>query len=98
VECSIGENMATELMEAIQKAIIEYPTIRTIVTTMVIMRLVNKPLFALLEKIAEKTESKKDNELLEKIKGHKAYKILSFLLDYIGSIKLPKSKKEEGKK
>jgi hypothetical protein len=91
--------MANEIMEVIQKAIVEYPTVRTIVTAMVIMRLVNKPLFALLHKIVDKTESKKDNEMLEKITGHKAYKVFSFLLDYIGSIKLPQSKKkEEGKK
>jgi hypothetical protein len=56
------------------------------------LRAVFKPLFALAEAFVKSTESTKDDEVLAGVKASSIYKIVAFLLDYLGSIKLPKAK------
>lgn len=63
--------------------------ITSIAAVMGLVRIVFKPLMVTLHSIADSTESGWDNEKLEKLETSKAFKIFSFALDYILSIKLP---------
>lgn len=49
-----------------------------------------KPLCAAINKYVEESETLKDNEIWAKIQANKAFKALSWVMDYVGSIKLPK--------
>ena len=53
-------------------------------------RLLFKPAMEALQFYADKTPSTKDNEFLDKMKASSAYKWVSFGIDWIASIKLPK--------
>jgi hypothetical protein len=54
------------------------------------LRLVLKPIMAYLEKKALESPEKADDEKLAKMKEAGWYKVLSFVLDYSASVKLPK--------
>jgi len=54
------------------------------------LRVLFKPIMALLEAIAIYTPSKKDDEIYKSINEGNAYKSLRFFLDFIASIKIPK--------
>jgi hypothetical protein len=54
-----------------------------------VARLILKPLMVFLHQAADATPSAKDNALLNKVQESKGYGILSFVLDYLASIKLP---------
>ena len=54
------------------------------------LRIVFKPLMSLIGSIVLVTPSKSDDILLQSIKAHKGYKMVSYLIDYFASIKLPK--------
>jgi hypothetical protein len=56
------------------------------------LRVVIKPLLALLYAVTSLTPSEKDDELIKKIEEHKILKALIFVLDWFASIKLPKKK------
>ena len=53
-------------------------------------RSIFKPLMGAIEKFVTDTESKKDDEFLAKVKAHKAYLAVCWIMDYLASIKLPK--------
>lgn len=55
------------------------------------LRLIFKPLMALLQSIVGVTPSVKDDELLAKVLAHPAYKAVAFLVDMVASVKLPKA-------
>ncbi len=67
----------------------QYPIVATILMVVGVLRLVNKPLFAFLNTVVAATPTPKDNEILKKIETSKAYQYISFLLDYLGSVKMP---------
>jgi len=55
------------------------------------LRLINKPLFSLLNAIVSFTHwTEKDNLLLAKIEGSKVYKGFIYILDWVASAKLGK--------
>lgn len=54
------------------------------------LRLGLKPIFAAVEKFIYDTETKADDEVLNKVKDSKVTKFLTFVLDYLASIKLPR--------
>jgi hypothetical protein len=54
------------------------------------LRLIIKPVMSLIEVYVAATPSKEDDLLPSKIMGSKLYKQISFVLDYLLSIKLPK--------
>jgi hypothetical protein len=53
-------------------------------------RLLLKPTMTWLHSITEATETKKDNEALEKVEQSSIYKTIIFVLDWIASIKIAK--------
>lgn len=57
------------------------------------MRICMKPLMVFIETVIKQTPTQIDDEWLAKIQTSKWYKILSFVLDYVASIKLPQEKK-----
>lgn len=84
-------------MEALLLGLIEkYPIMSQILMAIGILRIVNKPLFSILQSVADFTEfTQKDNELLKKILESKIYKYFSYVLDYSASIKMPQKEKEQ---
>lgn len=84
-------------MEALLLGLIEkYPVMSQILMAIGILRIVNKPLFSILQSVADFTEfTQKDNELLKKILESKIYKYISYVLDYSASIKMPQKEKEQ---
>ena len=69
--------------------IAKFPVLASVLMVIGVLRLVNKPLFAFLRTVVDATPTPKDNEILVKIETSKAYKYVSFVLDYLGSVKLP---------
>lgn len=70
----------------------QYPMLQHVVAIMVICRIVFKPLFQILGKYVELTIEEEDDKKLHKIMNSKAYKMTSFIVDMIASVKLPKIK------
>lgn len=66
--------------------------IRYSITAMVMLRLIFKPLFAILGKYVELTVEEDDDNKLKKFMNTKTYKMLAFIVDLTASIKLPKIK------
>ena len=69
----------------------KYGIVLQIISVMGTARLVFKPFVLFLQAVTTATPSPKDNELLAKFMGSKAYTVIQFLLDYVASIKLPPS-------
>ena len=68
----------------------QYPIIASIVFVIGLARVVNKPLFAIAHAVVAETPSKTDDQVLEAVEKSAIYKAISFVLDYVGSIKIPK--------
>ena len=66
----------------------------TILTYMGTFRLIFKPLMTGIEGVIAATPSKKDDETLKEVKAHTAYKVVVWLVDFLGSIKIDKLKKK----
>lgn len=79
----------TDLINALSG---EHNFIVTVLAWMASARLVFKPISLAVLKYVEVTPSLKDNEILEKIENNKFLKLLSWLLDYATSIKVPTNK------
>lgn len=80
------------ITEQIDFILTTYPQARYILAWYLIIRLVNKPLFLIVEKYVSLTETTKDNEFLEKLYKTPLYKLFRFSMDLGFSIKLPKGK------
>jgi hypothetical protein len=65
----------------------KYPLFTAVVGVMGTARLILKPIIACIKALVEQSESKKDDEKLAKIEGHKVYKAVMFILDWALSIK-----------
>jgi len=72
--------------------IAKYPVVMSIVVIVGSLRLLIKPVFEFLIKVADSTETQKDNELLQKVMNSKGYSVVVFLVDYLSSVKLPVKK------
>lgn len=68
----------------------KYPMVLQILVIMGLSRSILKPIMVAAKEIVGVTPTKKDDELLTKVEGSKAYSMLVFVLDYIFSLKLPK--------
>lgn len=66
------------------------PKIASIIMIIGGFRIIFKPVMLALEAFVQDSESKKDDEILAKVKGHVVYKVFSFILDYAFSIKTKK--------
>jgi len=71
----------------------EYPGFMSIIAMMGMLRVIFKPLFALIETVVATTPTKKDDEAWEAVRGSKAMEMILWLLDYLASIKLKNLKK-----
>jgi len=80
-------------MELFASLVLQYPQVAGILSALYVLGLCNKPLFSLLHTAVDATETIKDNELLAKLEASKAYKIISYVLDWAVRIKLPQEKK-----
>lgn len=72
--------------------ILQYDWIRYTMVTMVVLRMLFKPIFAILGKYVELTIEESDDKKLHKIMKSKWYKLTVFIIDMISSVKLPKLK------
>jgi hypothetical protein len=70
----------------------QYPWLQHLVAVMVICRIIFKPLFQILGKYVELTVEEDDNKKLHKIMASKSYKMASFIVDMLASVKLPQVK------
>jgi len=77
-------------MDQVIEFVSKYPQLSVVFLVMGVFRAVFKPALLLAEKYVEATPSKDDDEKLAAFKQSKAYQVLSFLADYLLSIKLPK--------
>ena len=68
----------------------QYGVLVQILSILGTLRLVIKPVMALIEVYVLITPSKDDDQLPQKIEASKAYKTIVFLLDWFASIKLKK--------
>ena len=84
--------------ELILALVAKYPAIATALIIIGGLRAVFKPLMSAVQAYVDYTVDPKDNEKLKAIYASKAYKSLSFLLDYSASIKLPQPTSEAEKK
>lgn len=82
--------MITELIVGLMAA---NPTFATFITIVGILRVVNKPLFATIQALVEKTETDVDDKWWSDVKAHPAMKSFLWVLDWGASVKLPKGKK-----
>ncbi len=78
-------------MSFVMWLIAKNPQVASLLVLMGTLRLVMKPVMSALQEVVDLTVTTKDNELLAKVLNSKWYKALSWLLDYVGSVKLPQA-------
>ena len=68
----------------------KHPIILSVIAFVGVLRLLMKPISEVLHKVVDLTESKSDNEFLARIEASKVYGWLMWVINYLGSIKVPK--------
>lgn len=87
------EYIVAGVLALLQEFAVKYPLVLAVLSGIGVARLIFKPLFTFLASVADATPTPKDNELILKIQGSSAYKVVAYVLDLFGSIKLPKNEK-----
>jgi hypothetical protein len=64
----------------------------TVLTVVGSLRLFLKPVMSIVQNVVYLTPKKSDDEFLNKVLESKAYKAVSYVLDWFGSVKLPQKK------
>ena len=82
--------MLTDLVVGLLSA---HPAFAGFMTVVGFARVMNKPLFAMIQAIVDKTENPADDKWWDEVQKHKAMKSLFWVLDWTASVKIPKSKK-----
>ncbi len=82
--------LLTSMLSPVVDALNHYPLVGSILAIIGALRLINKPLFALLHTIVDVTATDIDNKYLKAIEESKIYKAFLFVLDYVGSVKVKK--------
>ncbi len=72
--------------------VFNYPKAAGLFSMLYIIGVINKPVFAVLHKFVDATESVKDNEALKKVEESKLYKAVCYILDLSIRVKLPVNK------
>ena len=67
-----------------------HPYFSAIVMVMGVLRAINKPLFMFIHSIVDATPTDADNKFVDQVEKSQVMKAINFILDYFGSIKLPK--------
>jgi hypothetical protein len=70
----------------------KFPTLATIFMVVGALRLIFKPLSAIIEAVVQYTPYDSDDIAWEKVKNHKVYMFLAWFVDWSASIKLPVKK------
>jgi len=65
-----------------------YPITASALTIIGILRVVNKPLFSLLRAYVTVTKNEADDKALDAVEKSKLYTYLTYILDWLGSVKL----------
>lgn len=78
------------LMALMSGLLVKYPVVVSVLAVVGGLRVVMKPLFALLHAVTDVIPGDKDNQLLGKVEGSKVYAAIAFVLDWAASVKLPK--------
>ncbi len=76
-------------MEILASLVANYPFVMSVVAIVGALRLVIKPIMALLHAVAAQTPTKADDEALAKLTQSKLYAGFLFVLDWLASIKKP---------
>lgn len=72
--------------------VFKYPKAAGILSLMYLVSLLNKAIFTALRKYVTETATKTDDQALDKVESHKAYKAIVYALDLVARIKLPLKK------
>lgn len=78
--------------ETIAMLLQKYPMLVQVIMIIGVLRVVNKPLFTFLHAFAAATPSKVDDKIVGEIEQSKIYKMVSYVFDWFGSVKLPGQK------
>lgn len=89
------EQLLDLLKPVVEGGAVSYPLLAKVLIFIGGMRVVFKPLVSLLQAIVSITPSQSDDSFVAKVMESKAYKWLSFALDYSSSIKLPQVPKDQ---
>lgn len=65
-----------------------YPLLNDFLVVVAILRLINKPLFLLLQRFVKLTPTKSDDTWLNAVENSTAYKVFLFALDWLASVKI----------
>lgn len=84
--------LAAFLLPLVQGLALKFPILITIAVVMGGLRIIFKPLMALLHSIADVTATDKDNQALDSAEKSTAWKVVLFLVDWFASIKAPPAK------
>lgn len=76
--------------ELLAGLIAKFPLVATIIMIVGALRIVVKPIMALLHNLADYSPSQKDDILIDKVENSKLYKGFLFCIDWIASIKVKK--------
>ena len=86
------EDLVNQLVSVLMGLSVKYPIVMSVVLLVGVLRAINKPLFALARAFADATKSELDNKLIDDVEKSKIYKGVCFVLDWLGSVKLPGTK------
>jgi hypothetical protein len=67
--------------------VVQFPWLATFFMVVGVIRIVVKPLMALIKSVVEATPSKADDELVAKVEQNAIYKGFVFVIDWLFSIK-----------
>ena len=84
------EVAANAILNFLIPFIAQYPVVSTIFMVIGGLRLFLKPFMAVFKAIVEYTPYDSDDKVFSKVESSKAYKAVCFVLDLLGSVKLPK--------
>lgn len=79
--------------QLIAEMVMNYPSVMSVVVVLGVFRMVFKPIVTAYQAYVDATPSKEDDEKFEEIKKSSVYKSISWLVDYLMSVKLPQAKK-----
>jgi hypothetical protein len=77
-------------IEIIVSCLQTHPLFTTVLTTIGGLRLVIKPTMSMLHYLADQTDTRKDNDLLDEIESSKVIKGIAYGLDWLTSIQIGK--------
>lgn len=84
-------------METLLTFLAGNPKLAVLFTVMVVARAVFKPACSVIQAYVDATPSQSDNEKWQKVRDHKAFKAVAYVMDLLLSIKIPQKKSPDSK-